>query len=76
MRGTVQHEVLKGNDAIPFADGDDLTFTIAGIAGAGAFDGTVPYAFVVTLEVSETVGLPIHAEVTARLRARVPRIRA
>lgn len=75
-RGTVQHEVLEGTDAIPFADGDDLTFTITGSAGAGLFDGTVPYAFAVTLETAETVGLPIHAEVTTRLRARVARVRA
>jgi len=76
VRGTVQHEVLEGADAVPFADGDELAFTITGSPGAGAFDDSVPYAFVVTLETAEGVGLPIHAEVTTRLRARVSRIRA
>jgi subtilase family protein len=76
VRGTVQHEILEGTDAVPYADGDDLRFTITGSAGAGPFDDTVPYAFVVTLETAEGVGLPIHAEVTTRLRARAARIRA
>jgi hypothetical protein len=76
VRGTVQHEVLEGTDAVPFADGDTLAFTVVGSPGAGAFDDTVPYAFVVTLETREGVGLPIHAEVTTRLRARVAPVRA
>jgi hypothetical protein len=76
VRGTVQHEVLEGQDAIPYADGDELGFTITGAPGAGALDDQVPYAFVVTLETAEGAGLPIHAEVTTRLRARVGRIRA
>jgi hypothetical protein len=75
VRGTVQHEVLEGTDAVPFADGDNLQFTVTGSPGAGAFDGAVPYAFVVTLETAEGNGLPIHAEVTTRLRARVGGIR-
>jgi hypothetical protein len=76
VRGTVQHEILEGEAAVPYADGDDLSFTITASPGAGAFDDVVPYAFVVTLETAEGVGLPIHAEVTTRLRARVARIRA
>jgi hypothetical protein len=76
VRGTVQHEILEGTDAVPYADGDDLRFTITGSPGAGAFDDTVPYAFAVTLETREGLGLPIHAEVTARLRAQTARIRA
>jgi hypothetical protein len=76
VRGTVQHEVLEGEDAVPFADGDDLSFTITGSPGAGVLDDAVPYAFIVTLETAEGVGLPIHAEVATRLRARTSRIRA
>jgi hypothetical protein len=76
VRGTVQHEVLEGADAVPFADGDALAFTVVGSPGAGPFDDVVPYAFVVTLETREGAGLPIHAEVTARVRARVAPVRA
>ena len=72
----MQHEILEGDAAVPYADGDDLSFTITASPGAGAFDDVVPYAFVVTLETAEGVGLPIHAEVTTRLRARVARISA
>jgi hypothetical protein len=25
---TVQHEVMEGDDTVPFVDGDDLSFTI------------------------------------------------
>jgi hypothetical protein len=76
VRGTVQHEVLEGTDAVPFADGDSLSFAVVGSPGAGPFDDTVPYAFVVTLETREGSGLPIYDEVSARLRARVAPLRA
>jgi hypothetical protein len=76
VRGTVQHEVLEGADAVPYNDGTDLSFTVSGSPGASSLDEAVPYAFAVTLETKEGVGLPIYAEVSTRLRARTSRLRA
>jgi hypothetical protein len=39
---------LEGSNALAFSDGDDLAFQVSCRAAAGAFDETVPYAFVVT----------------------------
>lgn len=75
-RGTVQHEILEGRNAVPFVDGDDLVFTVTGRPGAGTLAGPVPYAFVVTLETAPDLGLPIQSEIHARIRQRVARVRA
>ncbi len=70
-RGTVQHEVLEGQTAVPYVDGDDLAFTVTSRKAAGALDEPAPYAFVVTLETAEDIGLPIYAEVATRIRQRL-----
>lgn len=76
IRGTVQHEILEGADALAYAEGSDLVFKVSCRAAAGAFDETVPYAFVVTLETPEEIGLPIYSEIRERIQQRVARIRA
>lgn len=70
LRGTAQHELLEGDRAVPYVDGADLAFRITGRPGAGTLDDPVPYAFVVTLETAQEVGLPIYQEVSARLNIR------
>jgi hypothetical protein len=72
QRGTVQHEVLEGDAAAAFADGDALAITVNCRADAGSLPEDVPYALVVTLEIAPEIRLPIYDEVAARVRARVP----
>lgn len=76
VRGTVQHEILEGERAVPYVDGDDLAFTVTCRPGAGALDDEVPYAFIVTLETAQEVGIPVYLEVSSRIRQRAARIRA
>lgn len=70
LRGTVQHELFDGTNAVPYVDGTDFVFSVAGRAAAGTLDSPVPYAFVVTLETAQEARLPIYTEVSSRVRVR------
>jgi Subtilase family len=70
-RGTVQHEVLEGRRAVPYAPGSSLELAVSCRADAGALDEAVPYAVIVTLEVPQGVALPIYEEIRQALRVPV-----
>jgi hypothetical protein len=67
-RGTVQHEVHEGHNAVPYTPGSTLELSVSCRTDAGALDVSVPYALIVTLEVPETVTLPIYEEVRQALQ--------
>ncbi|MFV1984371.1 MAG: hypothetical protein ACC657_12590 [Thiohalomonadales bacterium] len=64
--GTVQHEVLSGSLASPYAKGTNLEIVVECKAQAGASTVEVPYGLVVTLDVPDSK-LPIYEEVKAGL---------
>ncbi len=70
-RGTVQHEVLEGRRAVPYAPGSELELAVSCRAEAGTLDEAVPYAVIVTLEVPQGIGLPIYEEIRQALRVPV-----
>lgn len=70
-RGTLQHEILHGDKASAYVDGDSLDIVVSCVADAGALEEEVPYTLAVTLEVAEELGLPIYQEVRAKVQARV-----
>jgi hypothetical protein len=70
-RGTVQHEVLEGRRAVPYAPGSSLELAVSCRADAGALDEAVPYAVIVTLKVPQGVALPIYEEIRQALRVPV-----
>lgn len=67
-KGTVQHEVLGGQLATPYADGDFMIFKVNCKAGAGKLVGAARFALCVSLEVAEGVRLPIYEEIAARIQ--------
>ncbi|NQU75832.1 MAG: S8 family peptidase [Planctomycetes bacterium] len=73
-RGTVQHMVFEGDDAIPFVDGAELMLKVNCRADAGKMEKPVRYALAVTLEVADPVQIDIYSEILqlVRARARVP----
>ncbi len=71
-RGTVQHDVLQGTEAVDFQDGDAVVIKVSCRADAGDILAPVRYGLAVTLEVAEGVAIPIYEEVADRLRVRVP----
>ena len=72
QRGTVQHEVLEGDGATAFQDGDSLAIKINCRADAGDIPESIRYGLAVTLEVAEGTGISIYQEVRDRLAVRVP----
>jgi len=71
QRGTLQHEILEGEEAAVFVDGANLEIQVSYRSDAGELDEDVSYALVVTLEVAEEVGVMIYDEVRARIQAQV-----
>lgn len=72
QRGTVQHEVLEGEDAVPFIDGEVLQIQVNCRADAvTTLREDVPYGIAVTLEVAEGSKIPIYEEIRTRIRLPV-----
>lgn len=71
QRGTLQHEILEGDKAAVYVDGDNLEIQVSCRADAGALEEDVPYALVTTLEVAEEIGVPIYEEIRVRVQERV-----
>ena len=70
-RGTVQHEVFEGTEAISaFQDGEMLRIRVACKKDATEnLDVSIPYGLAVTLEVKEDI--PIYQEVQSRIQLPV-----
>ncbi len=73
QRGTLQHEVLEGEKAAVFIDGDNLGIEVSCRADAGVLEEAVPYALATTIEVAEEIGVDIYNEV--RIRVESARVR-
>jgi len=70
-RGTLEHRVFKGTDAVPFLDGDRLRLLVSCREDAGTLDTPVVYAIAVTLEVGAGVAVDIYQEISTRIRPLV-----
>ena len=71
-RGTVQHDVLDGRRAVPYAPDKSIELVVSCRADAGELTEAVPYALLVTLEVPQALDLRIYEEVRQALRLPVP----
>jgi hypothetical protein len=76
QRGTLQHEILEGEKAAAFIDGDNLEIQVNCRADAGVLEDMVPYALATTLEVAEEINIDIYSEVSVRVHAAQIRIAA
>ena len=65
----VQHEVLEGDRAAAFVDGDNVEIRVSCRPDAGALEDPVPYALATTLEVADEIGVDIYDEVRVRVHA-------
>jgi hypothetical protein len=68
QRGTMQHEVFEGDDAVAYVDGQMLRVKVNCRADAGSLVERVPYALAVTLETAEALRIPVYQEVAERVR--------
>lgn len=70
-RGTVQHEVFEGGRASVFVDGDTFRVKVHCREDASGLSDPVSFALAVSIETREHLGLPIYAEVRARVPLQV-----
>ncbi|MFD0930688.1 S8 family peptidase [Methylophilus glucosoxydans] len=72
-RGTLQHEICVGNQALAFVDGDDVAFTVnCTNETVTLFEEPIEFAICVTLEVAQDINVQLYNEVRDRIRPRVP----
>lgn len=71
LKGTVQHQVLEGTDAVAYVAGSALMVEVDCRSDAGTMPAPARYALVASLEVATAVQVDLHAEVRNRLRAQV-----
>ena len=70
-RGTVQHEVLEGEDATPFEDGENISIKVSCRSDADQINEPIRYGLAVTLEVADHLDIPIYQEVRDRIAVPV-----
>jgi hypothetical protein len=66
-RGTVQHEILEGEDAVAFADGDHFMCKVNCVADAGQLTEKVAFALCVSLEVAVGSEIAVYEEIRQRI---------
>lgn len=71
LRGTLQHEVFEGENALAFVEGDELVFKVNCAEDGGTLTQSVPFALCVSLEVGEGINLPVYQEVRELVMTRV-----
>lgn len=73
LRGTVQHEVLEGENQIADykEDGHILLHVTCKADATEKLDDAIPYGLAVTLEVAEGVGILIYQQIRARIKPKV-----
>lgn len=67
LRGTVQHEVLEGESAVAFLDGDRFECKVNCASDAGDLEGTIAFALCVSLEVSVGSNITVYQEIRDRI---------
>jgi hypothetical protein len=73
LRGTVQHEILEGENQIGvYRDGDHILLHVTCRKDATEnLDHSIPYGLAVTLEIAENVEIPIYQQISARIKPQV-----
>lgn len=67
-RGTVQHEILEGDQAVPIAQGDTAPVQVNCRPEAGStLVEPIPYAIAVTLEIANPLGVSVYEQVKVAL---------
>lgn len=66
-RGTIQHEVFEGESAVAISDGDTLRIKVNCREDATKITAPVAYGLVISLEVAESIDLPIYNEIRTRI---------
>lgn len=69
--GTVQHEIMEGQEVRAFQEGQHLVIPVQCREDAGQLNEDVPYGLAVSLEVKEDVDVPLYEEVRSLVEVAV-----
>jgi hypothetical protein len=69
-RGTIQHERLYGDNAVPWSPDDTLTIKVNCREDAGYLSDRIPYAIFITFEIAPEYDIDVYAIVLERIRLR------
>ena len=69
QRGTLQHEILEGEEAGVYVQDENLEIQVSCRADAGTLEDEVPYALAITLEIAEALDVNIYDEVRTAVHA-------
>lgn len=69
--GTIQHEVLEGEDVTAIQDGDNITLSVICREDAGTLDEDILFGLAITLETAENTDIPIYDEIKDRISVPV-----
>lgn len=68
VRGTVQHEILEGEQASIFGDDEFFPIRVNAAEQAAGFSRPVRYGIFVSIEVGEKVPVAVYQEIAAKIR--------
>ncbi|MEO8315620.1 MAG: S8 family peptidase [Pseudomonadota bacterium] len=71
QRGTLQHEVLEGENALAYVDGEKIECKVNCSADAGELATSIRFALCLTLEVAPGIDVPIYQEIRDRIAPQV-----
>ena len=70
-KGSVQHEIMEGQQVVSYQDGETLLIPIECREDARSLDELINYGLAVTLEVKEGVNVPIYDEIQQRIEVPI-----
>ncbi|MFA7482984.1 MAG: S8 family peptidase [Vulcanimicrobiota bacterium] len=71
-RGTLQHEIIEGDKAVSYVDGNFLTIDVSCREAAPTLTTKIPYTMAVSLEVATGTEIKIYDQIKARIQQPVP----
>lgn len=71
-RGSIQHEIIEGTQAMVFADGDSVSLHVECMDDAQRLRSgeTIRYGLVISVETATTTSTTVHSEIRTMLQAR------
>jgi hypothetical protein len=72
VRGTVQHEIFENEDIVAWGEDDSIQLKVNCRGDAAEdFEGSVPYALMVSFEIKSGVEIDVYEKVISKIRPRV-----
>lgn len=72
VRGSVQHEIFENNNSVVWDEDNAIQIKVNCRGDAvDRFDGSVPYALMVSFEIKDAIDIDVYAEIAERIAPKV-----